>query len=145
MTDNDPSARTDEHGLTYYVRAPERPTEGNLAKHAWDELDRAGLFDRDSDYDGMLGRAVMDLVNVFVGQEHSGASAYIVSALFVDLVQFKPLSPLTDAADEWFQHDDSLWQSTRRADAFSADGGKTYYIVGKREEIFETEKSVRND
>ena len=47
--------------------------EGNLAKHAEYELRKAGLFDKDSDYGGMLGKAVMDIVKVFAKQGHSAS------------------------------------------------------------------------
>jgi hypothetical protein len=57
-----------------------------------------------------------------------------------DLLQFKNLTPLTDDPEEWIQHskemwdgEKGVWQSTRRADAFSDDGGKTYYLLSDRD------------
>ena len=40
----------------------------DLTDHARNELKLAGLFDKDSDYDGMLGDSVMELVKVFSKQ-----------------------------------------------------------------------------
>jgi len=39
--------------------------ENNLIKHAKEELTRAGMFDKDSTYGGMLADAVMELLKVF--------------------------------------------------------------------------------
>jgi hypothetical protein len=47
----------------------------SLVEHAEDELRRAGLFDKDSDYDGILGQAALEVVRVFANQGRSGASA----------------------------------------------------------------------
>ena len=37
----------------------------SLIKHAERELRLAGFFDKDSDYEGALGKAVMELIEVF--------------------------------------------------------------------------------
>lgn len=111
------------------MTTPTRPTDGNIAKHAWDELNRAGMFDADSDYGGMLGGAVMELVTVFAGQNHSGASAWLAADLFRRLIALEPLSDLTDDPTEWHEVADGLWQSRRDSAAFSHDGGKTYHNV----------------
>lgn len=112
--------------------APPRPTGSNLAGHAWDELDRAGLFAEDGDYGGMTGRAVMELVEVFAEQGHSGMSASIVIDLLRKVLAFEPLSPLTDDPAEWMEFTDGLWQSRRQGQAFSKDGGKTYRLQDDR-------------
>jgi len=112
-----------------------------------EELKRAGLFDKDSDYEGMIGEAVQELLTVFGKQGHSGMSASYVAMLFKKLVDGDVLSPLNsieDAPDEWNDVSDELWQN-RRCSAvfldknksskvytidgkvFSDDGGKTYY------------------
>ena len=73
MTDNtskdSPQRIEDGPDLPSYDAPPPRPEESNIARHAWDELNRAGAFTADTDfYGGMTGRAVMDLVAVFVEQ-----------------------------------------------------------------------------
>ena len=122
---------------------PPRPTEGHLAQHAWDELDRAGLFDRASDYEGALGVAVMELVHVFARHGHSGASAAAATHLFSELVAFRPLSPLTNDPDEWVEVADGLWQSRREPEAFSRDGGATYRLNSDRDTIRASERSKK--
>lgn len=118
--------------LPRYDTPPPRPTGSNIAGHAWDELNRAGAFTADTDfYGGATGRAVMELVETFCRQGHSGMSATIAMDLFRRLVAFEPLSPLTDDPDEWCEVADGLWQSRRKSSAFSRDGGKTYTVNGE--------------
>jgi len=110
----------------------------NLSEYAKDELTRAGLFDEDSDYNGMLGKAVMDLVEVFADQGHSGFSAGMTLSIFNRVASYMPLTPVTSDPDELFFHEadaaggDGLWQSRRQPDLFSKDGGKTWYSVNNR-------------
>lgn len=101
----------------------------NLTKHAQEELKRAGLFDKDSDYGGMLGDAVLELIKTFAKQDHSGMSASMTIYLFEKLAKFENISDLTDDPKEWIQHQDDMWQSNRRSTAFSNDKGKTYYDI----------------
>lgn len=75
----------------------------NLIKHAKVELKLAGMFDSDSDYDGELGKAVLELVEVFAKQGHSGFSAISVVNLFNQVARYQPLLPLTGKDDEWNQ------------------------------------------
>ena len=44
---------------------------------------------------------ILELLDVFEKQGHSGFSASYVVNLFKDLVNYKPLSPLTGEDDEW--------------------------------------------
>ena len=48
---------------------------------AYKWLEKQGLFDPDSDYDGMLGEAVLAIVHVIASQHHSGASAHQLYAI----------------------------------------------------------------
>lgn len=63
----------------------------NLIDHANKELTRVGLFDKDSDYDGMLGDAALELITVFANQGHSGVSAEMTIQLFEKLARFKEI------------------------------------------------------
>lgn len=112
-------------------------TDSNLVRHAREELTRAGLFDPDSDYDGMLGEAALQIVTVFAQQGHSGMSAAMVTDIVQRLMRFEPLTPLTDDPAEWMHVSNDmagvpdLWQSRRNPAAFSRDGGKTYTVNGE--------------
>jgi hypothetical protein len=112
---------------------------------AIEELKRAGLFDRDSDYGGMIGEAVKELLLVFQKQGHSGYSAQVTASIFHKLIKGEPLSPLTNDPSEWMEVGSSVFQSIRVSHVFinkneserpytidgkvfSDDGGKSYYI-----------------
>jgi hypothetical protein len=110
----------------------------NLVRHAENELREAGYFDKDSDYDGMLGEATIALIKTFAAQGHSGSSAAITSNLFNRLSRYGTLSPLRNPMEhaEFIDHSDksgyTCYQSTRRHSVFSEDGGKTWYDIDKR-------------
>ena len=108
---------------------------GNLLRHAERELELAGLFDEESDYGGLIGESVMQLINVFETQGHSGHSASMVIQILNKLLAYEPLTPLTYGPDEWFRHEGlgengtALWQNIRNSSVFSNDGGVTWYAV----------------
>lgn len=55
-------------------------------------LELAGLFDKDSDYDGMLGKAVMKLIDTHFDEGHSGASHEMAVELFYRVAKGKALT-----------------------------------------------------
>lgn len=57
----------------------------NYKEFAKKYLDEVGAFDKDSNYGGMLGDAVMALVEAHSQEGHSGNSAYITNEIFYDL------------------------------------------------------------
>lgn len=103
----------------------------SLVDHARTELEAAGLFDKDSDYDGMIGESVMKLIEAFADQGHSGFSAEMTLFIFNRVANFKSLGPITTNPNEWQDlygmSDTPLWQNRRQSSCFSRDGGKTYY------------------
>ena len=113
----------------------DEPTEpdSNLYRYAKSELELAGLFDEDSDYGGMSGEAALEIVAVFAKQGHSGFSASLTTDIVTRLMQFKPLTPLTYAPDEWNHiHEDiaggkDTYQNRRKSTVFSDDGLQTWY------------------
>jgi len=101
----------------------------NLEKHAESEMRLAGLYDTDADYGGMVPDAVMELVKIHSAQGHSGMSQGLVLSIFNCVVNYKTLTPLNDNPATWVEVSDGMWQSNRRPDAFSKDGGKTWYCL----------------
>jgi hypothetical protein len=79
-------------------KAKERPTRTD---RCIEELHKAGLYDKDSDYAGMLGEAVEELLRLFAIQEHSGFSASLCNQIFHTLIEGNPLTPLTTDESEW--------------------------------------------
>lgn len=103
--------------------------ESNLVKHARQELDRALLSDADSDYEGLIATAVLELVEVFARQGHSGGSAAMVTAILERVLRYQPLTPISSDPSEWNEVGEDVWQSRRNPAVFSADGGETWYSI----------------
>jgi len=118
-----------------------------IKDHAKRELELAGLFDKDSDYGGMVGKAVMELCKCFSGQGHSGFSANMVLELFNTLGKYKTLTPITDDSNEWSEISKEmnggkvLWQNKRNPAIFSENKGKTWYDVDDKKRIKNRSKS----
>ena len=74
--------------------------------------------------------SVMELLETFRKQEHSGASASMVSSLFKDLVDGKVLTALTGEDDEWIQVSEGLEQNKRCFQVFRNSEG-AYDINGR--------------
>jgi hypothetical protein len=108
-----------------------------LIEHAKMELEIAGLFDKDGDfYEGATGKSVMELIELFSKQGHSGMSAPMVASLFHKLANYEPLQPITGKDEEWTEvsvHQDKTgkpWYQNKRCSGLFKDGkdGKPYYI-----------------
>ena len=107
----------------------------SLIEHAKTELQIAGLFDKEGDfYEGMTGKAVMELIEVFSKQGHSGMSASIVADIFKKLANYEPLGPITGKDEEWSDVRDygkgEPWYQNKRYSAIFKDGkdGRAYSI-----------------
>lgn len=112
-----------------------------LEEHAERELRAAGLFDKDSDYDGAIGEQVMKLIRA-LDEGHSGGSMSITLAAFDRVVRFKTLTPITSDPAEWIEIDKGMrsdpavpvWQNRRQSSCFSTDGGQTHYDIDAGDE-----------
>ena len=96
--------------------------DNNLVRHAMVELEAAGLTRPDSDYNGMLATATLDLIRLFASQGHSGMSAGMVTSLFGKLARYEPLCPLTGDDSEWRDVGDGMDQNIRCGRIFRANG-----------------------
>jgi len=105
-------------------------------KWAIAEIKKAGLYEKDSDYGGDLGKALEELVNIFSKQDHSGLSASITIKLFHRLVNHKPLTPITNDPDEWEEvrtkNGEKVYQSKRCPSLFTT---KSLLKENKAEDI----------
>ena len=105
-----------------------------LIEHAKMELKMVGAFDKESNYGGEIGQAVMELIEVFANQGHSGNSAGIVRTIFNKLANYQPLMDITGKDEEWSDvrdfGDGKSWYQNKRCSALFKDGidGKPYYI-----------------
>jgi len=59
----------------------------SIREEALDNLKMAGLFDKDSDYGGMLGEAVMRLVDAHCSEGHSGFSHEMALQIFNKVIR----------------------------------------------------------
>jgi len=106
----------------------------NLVDHAKQELD---ILASKGEPDEELNQIIVECVEKFAEYGHSGGSAGWAIPVLNDLLHFKNLSPLTDNQDEWMEVLDggllyrgyTVWQSRRNPEAFSHDGGLTYYLL----------------
>lgn len=103
----------------------------NLVDHARRELESIG--EEPETIEGYL-----KVIQAFAEMGHSGGSASVAIPVIHQLLQFKPLGALTDNPAEWFFHEESVagvkggfWQNIRDGEAFSTDGGKTYYLLSE--------------
>lgn len=102
----------------------------NLTTHARRELELIG--EEPETIEGYLR-----VIQAFADMGHSGGSASVAIPVIHELLQFKNLRPLTDDQTEW-QHiaepiagQPDLWQNVRNSEAFSNDGGKSYYLLSE--------------
>jgi hypothetical protein len=73
------------------------------------------------------------VVEAFSSFGHSGGSAAATIPVLFELLNYRPLTPLTDDPAEWLDRSvmtgRPLWQSVRHHSAFSTDAGRTYYLL----------------
>lgn len=103
---------------------------GNLVEHAKTELQMAGLFDESGDfYGGMTGKAVLELVECFEKQGHSGMSAPMVVSIFQKVANFKTINPIKCTEDEWCEVSEGTFQNKRLSSVFKQGKEcKPYYL-----------------
>lgn len=90
------------------------------------ELKLAGLFDKDSDYDGMIGEAVKELLEVFGKQGHSGVSAQRTANIFRKLVKGDILIPIKEDDKNWVDCGNGVFQNARCSALFKDKKGVNY-------------------
>lgn len=98
----------------------------SLVEHAKRELELLGETDEE------FKQAIIKAVGAFASYGHSGESALVGVHMLAALLSFKNLSPLTNDPKEWMKvGEEGVWQSCRNAEAFSNNGGKTYYLLSE--------------
>lgn len=103
--------------------------ESNWVKHAKRELAYAGN-------DEPFNQAIMKAVRGFASYGgHSGGSFEVAAHILNEILHFRNLTPLTDNPDEWIDQSEisgePLWQNVRNGEAFSEDGGKSYWLLSE--------------
>jgi len=114
--------------LSQSVKHDDEP-QSNLVDHARRELGYVG-----EEPETIAG--YLKVIRAFADMGHSGGSASVAIPVINELLQFKNLTPLTDNPEEWEEHGpakwdgtNGVWQNIRNGEAFSNDGGRTYYLL----------------
>lgn len=110
----------------------------NLINHAKTELDCIGMKENNEDEMNLdMRKCILDVIQVFANQGHSGFSANYAANIISKLMKFEPLSPLTGEDSEWSDvseiggaNDGSLFQNKRCSHVFKDDVG-AWDIDGK--------------
>ena len=108
----------------------------NFEKHAREEFRAIGWMDENGNFkdemQGMICENVLELLNVFAEQGHSGSTASYALRMFERLVEFKCIAPLTGEDWEWSDTGHDVYQNRRCSSVFkNKQTGKCYDIDGK--------------
>ena len=103
----------------------------SIQEFAKSELERAGWFSTDGFYGGLMGQAVMKMIDDFAKEGHSGMSASIAVDIFKTLANWEPLTPLTGEDDEWDETGEGVFQNRRCSRVFKNADGQAYDINGR--------------
>jgi len=108
----------------------------NFEKHAREEFRAAGWMDENGDIkdemQAMICANVLDLLNVFAEQGHSGSSGAYAINMFDRLVEFKCIAPLTGEDWEWNDTGHNVYQNRRCSSVFKdKETGECHDIDGK--------------
>jgi len=108
----------------------------NLVEWAKSELDR--LVKDDDELQKAINKDILEIVEKFSEQGHSGFSASYALSIIKRLLDWKPITPLTGEESEWNDvpsyDDGSNTQQNKRCSAVfrkNFDNSTAYYIDGK--------------
>lgn len=109
----------------------------NLIEFAKNELDI--VLNKCEDEEGkemqeMINKDILEIVEIFSKQGHSGFSANYAINLITKLLKYEPITPLTGEDNEWQlldYGDDIKYQNKRCSRVFKDKEGKAYDIEGK--------------
>ena len=96
------------------------------------ELEAAGYRadDKEEGPNKWLRENVLELLEVFRKQGHSGNSAPFAIRLFSLLASNRPLTPLTGDDSEWNEVGENVWQNNRDSRVFKNEKGEAHQIDG---------------
>jgi hypothetical protein len=112
----------------------------NFTKHAQREFRAAGWINEHGkfrdDLQSEICQDVLDLLEIFAQQGHSGTTAPYTIELFAKLARFEPIVAITGQDWEWQEVDDErgVWQNLRCSHVFISSqefNGQAYDIDGR--------------
>lgn len=103
----------------------------NLVDHAEVELELIGMGkDAPDKMNRLMHDNIIEMIEKFSEQGHSGFSASYAAGLLQKLMDFEPISDLTGADSEWNEVGTNQWQNRRCSHVFK-DKDHAYDIDGK--------------
>ena len=122
--------------------AKEEQSESGFIKFALREFKQGGLNIEDpQEYEDHVAVHVLQLLELFSREGHSGFSASLAIHWFKNLASYKLITPLLNPMETGLYHDVSEFsmktgkqtlQSTHVSGVFSEDGGKTWYDIDRK-------------
>ena len=104
----------------------------NLISYAESELNRIGMTENSPDEMNVeMRKHILHMVQEFSKEGHSGFSGRYALNILIKLLDFKPITPLTGAEDEWNDVGEDYWQNKRCSSVFKKADGVCYDIDGK--------------
>lgn len=106
----------------------------NLVKHAERELDLIGMTEDSDEMNVCMRNNILELMEVFSKQGHSGFSSSFLTNCLEKLMRFEPISPLTGEDSEWNKVGEGMYQNNRCSRVFKnvdVFDGQPYDIDGK--------------
>jgi hypothetical protein len=103
-----------------------------LLEFAKNELEYLGydLNQEEEDPDKWIVENVLELIETFAKQGHSGSSAPYCVGMFKKLASYEPIAPLSGDDSEWTHIGNNRFQNKRCGHVFKDEDG-TYDINGK--------------
>lgn len=104
-----------------------------LLEHAKSEL---ALINTDGDdMQNMMDKCVLEIVEKFSEQGHSGASAPYAISILTRLLDWKPITPIIGTDDEWNDISEMMgrecYQNKRYGSILKDSDGRSYWLEGK--------------
>ncbi len=122
----------------------------NTLNHAKRELALLGYAPveelPETDPNKWIQESILELIEVFSKQGHSGSSAPYVIGMFFKLASFEPITPLTGEDSEWEKVDFQTFQNIRCSRVFkNINTGAIYDVQGKVFEEPDGSRFANND
>jgi hypothetical protein len=103
----------------------------SLKEHAEREFAALGWDSTEEGPNKWMRENILELLETFSKQGHSGSSAPYAIGLFEKLARFEPLGPITGADSEWVEVGEGIWQNARCSHVFKGADGRAYDIDGR--------------
>lgn len=109
---------------------PNSKEKWNMVMVEWAKKELELLGGQDDEMQQMINKNILQMVETFCEQGHTGFSASYALGIITRLLDWKPITPLTGEDDEWNDVGRGT-QQNKRCSAVFRENGEAYYIEGK--------------